>query len=231
MNAPLRLRQLASLLAALHVPAAMLGGQTVSARAVIAAPKSSVRAGGVMDRVDGVWAGAAFDFRAGRFTLSGSGTRGGLTPSQAGTAPKRDVGELSLDGHYDFRPWLRLDLRYAARAFSSAVGYQRWDMVSVGATASRDLGTRAVRAFAGLAYLPVVTVSGQARPTFALGSDVGIALLPAHFPIALQLDYRIERFRFPASSARSEQFEAFTVSVGVRVQRLDGRWRLLGGTS
>ena len=74
MNATLRLRQLAPLLAALHVPASMLAGQTVSARAVIAAPRSSVSVGGVMDRVDGLWGGMALGFRAGRFSLSGSGT-------------------------------------------------------------------------------------------------------------------------------------------------------------
>ena len=226
MNATLRLRQLAPLLAALHVPASMLAGQTVSARGVIAAPKNSARVGGVMDRVDGVWAGAALDFRVGRFTLSAGGTRGQLTPSQAGTAPKRDVGELSLDGHYEFRVWLRFEIAYTARAFSSAAGYQRWDMVRVGATASRNLGTPAVRAFASLAYLPVVTVSGQQRPTFALGSDVGMALLPTHLPIALRLDYRIERFKFPAASRRSEQFEVFTFSMGSTLQRVGGRWKL-----
>jgi hypothetical protein len=228
MNAIFRLRHLAPLLAAVLVPAALLAGQTVSVRAVIAAPKNSARVGSVLDRVDGVWAGLDLDFHVGLFALSASGTRGRLTPGAAGTAPKRDVGEMSLDGHYDFRPWLRFDLGYAARAFSSAAGYQRWDMMSAGATASRNLGTPAVRAFAGLAYLPVVKVSGLERPTFALGSDVGIALQPEHFAIALQLDYRIERFKFPGASARSEQFEAFTVSVGVRAQRLGGRWRLGG---
>jgi hypothetical protein len=225
------LGRLAPTLASLLVLTVDLAGQTVSGRAVIAAPKSSVRVGGVTDRVDGVWAGAAVDFRAGRFTLSGSGTRGQLSPSQAGTAPKRDVGELSVTGQYEFRTWLCFDLQYTARAFSSAAGYQRWDMVSVGATASRKLGTPAVRAFASLVYAPMVKVSEQDRPSFALGSDVGIALLPLHFPIVLQLDYRIDRFKFPASSARSEQFEAFTVSVGVRAQRRDGRWRLHGGRS
>jgi hypothetical protein len=225
------LGRLAPTLASLLVLTVDLAGQTVSGRAVIAAPKSSVRVGGVLDRVAGVWGGLALDFHVGRFTLSGGGTRGQLTPSQAGTAPKRDVGEVSLSGQYEFRTWLRFELQYSARAFSSAAGYQRWDMVSVGATTSRNLGTPAVRAFVSLAYLPVLRISGQQRPTFALRSDVGVAVLPTHFPVVLQLDYRIERFKFPASSARLEQFEAFTLSVGVRAQRLGGRWRLRGGRS
>ena len=83
-----------------------------------------------------------------------------------------------------------------------------------------------MRAFITLAYLPIVRVRDQQRPTFAVGSDVGIAVLPTHSPIAVQLDYRIEHFKFPAASARSEQFEAFTLTVGMRVRRVGGRWTL-----
>ena len=226
MTPLLRVRRLAPLLIILLMATGRLPGQAISGRAVIATPRSSVRVGGVTYRVDGVWAGAALDFHVGRFTLSGTGMRGKLTPAQAGTTPKRDVGEVSLDGQYEFRSWLRFELRYAARAFSSAAGYQRWDMASVGATASRNLGTPAVRAFVSLAYLPLVRVRDQQRPTFALGSDVGIALLPMRSPIAVQLDYRIEHFKFPAASARSEQFEAFTLLVGMRMRRVGGRWTL-----
>ena len=225
MNKLPRVRQLASLLAGLLAPTAELVGQTISGRAVIAAPRVSVRLGDITERVDGLWAGGAVGFQAGRFVVTASGTRGQLTASETGTVPKRDVGEFSASGQYEVLPWLSLDLGYAIRAFSSAAGYQRWEIARIGATVSRDLGTRTVRAFAGVAYLPVLKVSGQERPTFALGSDVGIALLPTHLPIALQLDYRIERFKFPAASARSEQFEAFTLSMGVRMHRGGGRWR------
>jgi len=223
------LGRLAPTLASLLVLTVDLAGQSVSGRAVIAAPKSSVRVGGVLDRVDGVWGGLALDFHVGRFTLSGGGMRGQLTPSQAGTAPKRDVGELSLDGQYEFRPWLHFELQYTARAFSSAAGYQRWDIVGVGAAGSRDLGTPAVRAAVGLTWLPVVRVSGQEAPTFALRSDVGLSVAPSRFPLAFTLRYRVERFRFSKSAIRSEQFEALALSVGVRARRVAGRWTLGGG--
>jgi len=221
--------RLAPTLASLLVLTVDLTGQTVSGRAVIAAPKSSVRVGGVMDRVDGVWAGLALDFRAGRFTLSGSGTRGQLTSSQAGATPKREVGELSLAGQYELRSWLRFELQYTARAFSSAAGYQRWHIVGVGAAGSRDLGTPAVRAVVGLTWLPVVRVGGQEASTFALRSDVGLSVAPSRFPLAFTLGYRVERFRYSTSAARSEQFEALTLSVGVRARRVGGRWTLGGG--
>jgi hypothetical protein len=215
-------------LAALVLTAAQLAGQTVSARAVIAAPKSSVRLGGVTDRVDGVWGGLAFDLHIGRFAVSGSGTRGQLGPAQAGTAPDQGVGEVSLGAAYDLRPWLAFGLRYTARAFSSAAGRQRWDIVVVGATATHDLGTPAVRAFARLEYLPLVEVSHQMTASFGLGSEVGISAAPGRIPLVVRLSYQVQRFRFPAATGRSEQFETLTLSAGARVRRLNGRWRLGG---
>jgi len=215
------------LLAASLVPIAAASGQTVSAHAVVAAPKHNAHFSGVTERMEGSWVGGAVEFESGRLRLSGSGMRGRLTAPDPGSVPKRDVGELSLNGRYRVRPWLGLELRYAARAFSSAAGYQRWDLIGLGAVASRDLGTPAVRAFASLLYFPMVSVSHQERPTFALGSDVGIALAPSKLPLAVMLSYRIERFRF-AATARSEQFEALTLSVGVRARRHAGRWRFGG---
>jgi len=216
------------LLAASLVPMAALSGQTVSAHAVVAAPKHNAHFSGVTERMDGSWVGGAVEFETGRLRLSVSGMRGRLTAADAGSLPRRDVGELSLDGQYRVRPWLDLQLRYTARAFSSAAGYQRWDVVGVGAVVSRDLGTPAVRAFASLLYFPLVSVSHQERPRFALGSDVGIAVAPSQLPLAVALSYRIERFSFPEAAARSEQFEAVTLSVGVRARRHAGRWTLGG---
>lgn len=218
------------LLAGVAARAPDVAGQTISGRVLVAAPMSSVRLGDVPERVDGFWAGFALDVRVGRFTLSGSGTRGSLTPAEAGSVPKREVGEMAVSGGYELRPWLHAALGYEARAFSSAAGFQRWDIVAVSATAARDLGTPVLRAFVTLAYLPVVSVSGQQGPTFALGSDVGIMLAPARSPIIARLDYRVEHFSFPLTAERTEQFEAVTLSVGVRVQRLRGRWTLGGRT-
>lgn len=228
MSPSLSLRRLTFLLAGSFVPTAATSGQTVSAHAVLAAPKHSTRLTGLTERVDGAWAGGVLEFGVGRLGVSLSGMRGRLTAPDPGSVPERDVGELTLDGQYGLRPWLRLELRYTARAFSSAAGYQRWDLVGVGAAASRDLGTPAVRAFVSLLYFPVVNVSEQERPSFVLGSDVGIALAPSKLPIAVMLSYRIERFSFADAAARSEQFEALTLSLGVRARRHAGRWRLGG---
>ena len=222
------LRRLTLMLAGSLVPTTASSGQTVSADAVVAAPRQSVQFSGVTERTDGSWVGGAMEFEAGRWRLSVSGTRGRLMAPDPGSVPKRDVGELSLDGRYGVRPWLGLELRYTARAFSSAAGYQRWDLVGVGAAASRELGTPAVHAYARLLYFPMVSVSNLEGPSVALGSDVGIALAPSTLPLVVTLGYRIERFSFPEAVARSEQFEALTLSLGVRARRHAGRWTLGG---
>ncbi len=227
MNA---LGRVALLMVASLVAGSQLAGQAVEARAVLAAPRNSARLGGVTERADGLWAGMAVDFRAGRYTLSARGMRGQLTTSQHGFVPYRDVGEIAVGARYEVRPWIGVELGYTARAFSSAAGYERWNMASVGVTASSDVGTPAVRAFARLAYLPVVGIDAQENPSFAFGSDVGISVAPSRSPLTVSLSYRIERFQFPSATGRSEQFEALSLSVGVRAWRHGGRWTLGGGS-
>jgi len=208
------------------LPTAALASQSIAGRVLIAAPKSSARLSGLSERLDGLWAGLALDVAAGRFTVSTAGTRGRVT-SDAGSAPDRDVGEVVVSGRYEARNGLGFELRYAGRVFSSPAGYQRWDIVGLGASVSRDLGTPSVHAVATLAYLPIVNVTSQPRATFAISSDVGVAIAPRRSPMALRVSYRVERFSF-FKLGRSEQFEVLTLSVGLRVRRADGRWTVGG---
>jgi hypothetical protein len=71
-------------------------------------------------------------------------------------------------------------------------------------------------------------VSNPEDPTFVVGSEVGVSVTPSRIPLVVQLGYQVQLFRFPAGIDRSEQFEAFALSVGVRASRLDGRWKLGG---
>lgn len=214
-------------LIAVLAPLASLASQTVAGRVVIAAPRNSVRLPGLSEKLDGMWAGLALDASAGRFTVSAAGARGRLSSVAAWSAFNRDVGEISVSGRYEVPNGLGVELRYAARAFSSPAGYQRWDIVGFGATVARDLGTPSVHAAATLAYLPIVNVRGQGRASFAVSSDVGLTVAPPRLPVAFLLSYRVERFSFFKLSRR-EQFEALTVSVGLRVRRVEGRWTLGG---
>ena len=208
------------------MPMAPLAGQRVSGRAVIAAPKNSVRLPGMSERLGGVWAGLALDVGVGRFTVSATGTRGRLTPAEVASFG-RDVGEASLSGRYEVPNAVGLELRYIARAFSSPVGYQRWDILGVGATVAHDLGSPAVHAVATLAYLPIVELRGVGRTSFALSSDVGLTVAPPRLPVAFLVSYRVERFSFNKLSRR-EQFETLTLSVGPRLRGVEGRWTFGG---
>ena len=228
MRVSLVVRRLTFLLAGSLVLTESSSSQTVSGDVVVAAPKHSANVSGVTARMDGWWIGGEMGFEAGRLRLSASGMRGQLTAADPGSLPQHDVGEVSVNGDYRARPWLGLELRYTARAFSSAAGYQRWNLLGVGATTSRELGTAAVRAFAVLQYFPLVSVSQQEEPSFGLGSDVGIAVSPSALPLAVTLSYRIERFTYPAAAARSAQFEALTLSVGLRARRHAGGWKVGG---
>ncbi len=225
----IRFARVAPLVAAALAGGSQLAAQAVAVRAVIAAPKNSARLSGVTERADGVWAGAALDLRAGSWALFARGLRGQLETSQPGFVPTSDVGEIAVSGRYDVRPWIGIDLGYTTRAFRSAAGYQRWEMVGVGATATSDLGTPAVRANISLTYIPVVSLRTQEDPTSGLGSEVAIAAAPPRLPIVIALSYRIERFHFPSVTGRSEQFESLAFSVGVKAWREDGRWRFTEG--
>ena len=228
MNAIRRLGRAAVFLAVGLAPGAALAGQAVSGRVLVALPKSSVRVGGATERLAGVWAGAGVGFHISSWTFSASGTRGTLSPSVTSGVLERDVGEISAGGRFEPHPSVAVDARYVARAFSSAAGRRRWNMAVIGVIGSRELGTPVVRASASLGYLHLLSGSEQAPPNFGVGGDVSISLASPQYPLAVSLGYRVETFHYPSSADRSEQFETLSLSVGVRVRRLDGRWALGG---
>lgn len=82
---------------------------------------------------------------------------------------------------------------------------------------------------------PAVRVDGQdAPPDVAWKKHLALLVYLALSPDGTRSRNHLmglfwaERFSFPAATARAEQFEVLTLSVGVRVRRLDGRWRLGG---
>jgi len=202
-------------------------GQAIVARAVMAVPKSSVRLGGVTERVDGVWAGAAFGFDAGRFLFTAGGTRGTLTAfnrdrTQAGCW--RDLGErpIRCPPLADPRPWIhRPGLQLGSGL--PAVGYR--ERRCFGVPRPGDAGGARRRSPS------LVARREDRRPTgsiFRPAQRRGALRRPQGSPLTFTLGYRVERFHFSRSAVRSEQFEALTLSAGVRAQRVDGRWRLGG---
>ncbi len=185
---------------------------------IVAGPRSIVLSEGVRETVQGVWLGMVLEVRVDRFLVSGFGLRGTLAP--VANTVRRDGGEEGILVRFEPRAGLGVDAMYTARAFSSAVGYQRWDMLSLGAWGSVVLGDPALRAFARGSYLPAVGVSGQPSPSLALAADVGVSVTPRRAPVVIRLTYRFERFDFPAQPAsRFEAFERIALEVGYRASR------------
>lgn len=189
-------------------------GVTISGTAV--QPRSTLVLGGIREAVTGVWAGAEIELKLGPATVTGVGLRGNLSQTENTFALKRDAGELR--GRLTVSPvrWLGLEAGYGVRAFSSAAGYQRWNVPSAGVRFSSQLGHPALQAYARGAYLPAVKVSGQPTPDLGLAAEVGVAASPPRTPLRIAVDYRLERYDFPGST-RIEQFDAVTVQIGFRV--------------
>jgi hypothetical protein len=185
---------------------------------VIAAPRSAVLHQGARETVQGIWFGAVLEMRVGRFLVSGVGLRGTLDP--AANAVRRDGGEEGILVRFEPQPGLGVEGTYTARAFSSAVGYQRWNLLGLGVWSSVRLGDPGLRAHARGTYLPAVSVSGQPSPSVALAAEVGVSAVPHGAPIVARLTYRFERFDFPGQpTPRLETFERIVLEVGYRLRR------------
>jgi len=170
------------LLAASLVPIAAASGQMVSAHAVVAAPRHNAHFAGVTERMDGLWVGGAVEFEVGRLRLSGSGMRGRVTSPDPGSVPKRDVGELSLNGTtacvHGSASRCATPPRVQFRGGLPTLGLPRRGCGWV--ARSRDAGGACLRQ---PSVFPMVSVSHQEKPRFALGSDAGIAVAPSRLPL------------------------------------------------
>jgi hypothetical protein len=207
----------ATLLAALAVLAArVMAAQRieVTGLGMIAGPHATVLEQGTREIVGGTWLGATVEVRKDRWLMAVSGLRGTLHPIE-NTPFQRDGGEERVAVCYELRHGLRAEATYTARAFSSAAGYQRWNMLGIGAAVSLPLGDSLLHADARGSYLPAVSVSGQASPSVALAAEVGVTAAPLPTPLVIRLNYRFERFDFP--SGRLEQFDRVALAVGYRI--------------
>ena len=219
-SAPCRLGQVAALGIGLfaHDPARAQQIE-VAAAGIVAFPRSSLLLAGERETIAGTWLGGAITLHVGRVLLSGAGLRGNLVPVENTRALERDAGEVG--GLIRFAPtgWLGLEATYTVRAFNSAAGYQRWEMLGGGFFLSGALGNPAVRAYARGSYLPSISVTGLPSPN-GLAAEVGIEATLRRAPLALGLLYRFERYDFPGGAAtRLEEFERIAVQVGYRLKR------------
>jgi hypothetical protein len=163
-----------------------------------------------------VGAGVQVSFASGAIAVVGR--TGVLHPGRGATLP-RDVAELGLDGAYRMRDWLVVVGGVRVRSYTTAVARQRWTAPYLGAAARVPFVVRGLRGMLDVALHPFASVSGLARPEFAISSGVGMAYSGGRLDV--QLRYALERYDFArgTTSERLEQLSALTLQVRVRALR------------
>ncbi len=188
----------------------------IRAAGVTAQARSAVLVAGAREVISGLWWGGNLELQRGKLLLSGRGMWGTLTPDPSTPAIARDIGEVAAGLRIAPTDWLGLEAAYTVRAFSSAAGYQRWNIVGAGVGVSGKLGDPAVRAYLRGAYLPSVTVTGQPSPSLGLTAEAGVIAEARGAPVLVGISYRLERYDFPGGAgSRLEQFDQISLRVGL----------------
>jgi hypothetical protein len=184
----------------------------------------------VPEHIAGLWTGGAAEIKLGALVLGGHGFRGKLRAGDRGFAFDRTAGEVRALIRFEPVRWVGVEGSYTVRAFSSAAGYQRWDISAVGIVLSTTLGHPAVRAYAKGSALPsvfmgsdtstVVFTSNGQSPSLRFASEIGLKVAPSRVPLLFAMHYRFERYDFGIGpEGRLEQVDAVGVSVGYRLGR------------
>ena len=200
----------AALALALCVPALLPAQRVqVSVTGMVAGPRSTEILGDSREAAGGLWLGGALGARYEGFTLEASGLRGRLVPITS-TSVERDEGQVTVVLGFDPQPGLGVEATYTARAFSSGVGYQRWNTFGVGGRVALELGDPSLHAYGRVAYLPVVEIRGQDRARLGLAAEIGATLAVPRSRLLLEMHYRLERYDF---TNRLAEFDLIALRV------------------
>ncbi len=113
-------------------------------------------------------------------------------------------------------PWLALRAGVALHTFSAGFASQRWTSARIGGEARLLFLGGKLRGIVGFELYPIVSVSGQPKPTSAFGAASGLRY--ASGPMTAALLYEFERYDFPAVAgvARREQLGTIVLALGFR---------------
>lgn len=213
------------------LPAESLRSQSVECSALVSGEwiRNALIFQGAREETAGLWFGGSAELKLGPVTLGGHGLRGNLGAVGSEFAFDRTAGEIKVLVRVEPVRWVGLEGSYTVRGYSSAAGYQRWDISAVGIVLSTNLGSPTLRAYARGSALPSVFMGGYSgkliqtdgqSPGMRLASEVGLKIAPQRVPLLVVLSYRFERYDFPVSpTERLEQLDAVGLSVGYRIGR------------
>lgn len=174
--------------------------------------------GGGVEISTGTLIGAGVRISVGsRWTVGAAGRTGVLHPGSGATLP-RDVAELGLDGAFRMRDWFDVVAGVHVRSYTTALARQRWTAPYLGAAGRVPFAVQGLRGLLDLAVHPFASVSGLARPEFAISGGAGMAYSRGRLDV--QLRYSLERYDFARGTVaeRSEQLSALTLTVQARAR-------------
>jgi hypothetical protein len=200
-------------------PATTRGQLPTTVSAVVGVVEHETTLYGQSTRTEGpVFGGevAISPFRFTDFRLQVTG--GTLSAATSGTSDQ-SYTDIQLGGSAQALPWLAFQLGFDARGYGEPLGTQRWLSVLAGAEARATLFDGAARAIFRLGLLPLVSVSGQDRPNFAVATTTGVQFLRA--PLSGAVLFTFERYDFPTngSYSRHDQVAMLGLQLGVHFPR------------
>jgi hypothetical protein len=156
--------------------------------------------------------------------LRARAARGTLSASSDGAAD-RAITDGELTAAVTPLHWLTLTAGVRARRYASDLGDQRWLSTALGTESRVRLIGEAVQGVVRLSVLPAVGVTGQPRPTLALGAGAGLEARRDRLSAGVL--YTLERYDFApalrvrdgATVRRLEQLSMLGVWASVRLGR------------
>lgn len=179
------------------------------------------------ETLQGPCGGGIAYLKLGPLVMEASGFRAPQLQPSGSTGFTRDGGDARALVGIAPVPWVVFEGGLAVRAFSSAGGYQRWDIRGGGVKLGVPLGDPTLTAYARVHYLPgrpqripAGQVSGDAEWDFGVVAESGLKIAPRRLPLVFGVFYRMERFDFPGGTAgRLEQFDVLAIYGGLRLAK------------
>ncbi|HEV8265716.1 MAG TPA: hypothetical protein VGQ06_12280 [Gemmatimonadales bacterium] len=192
-------------------------------RAEIGRLEHRIRLAGLLEPSSGTLLGGALGVVVGeRFEAWGE-AMGGHLVADSPAGEDRDVAEVQLLGGMHVRPWVTLQSGVSVRTYSTPLARQRWTTLRLGAEGRLPLAIGGLQGIVRAQWMPVVSVSGVARPDVALTTGAGLEWRGKR--VSLSAVYTLERYDFPASDPslrRLEEVSALRVRATI-VRRATGR--------
>ncbi len=146
-----------------------------------------------------------FQFQSGKITADDS------------LANDRTVTSGSADFGLQLSPWLTIVGGVEARRYE-ALAIERWLAVRAGGEAYINLGGGPLRGIARLLVMPLVSLASDqgtvTAPSFGLMSALGLGF--ENRSIVSSATYQIERYSFPSTVGRQEQFGSLLFRFGFK---------------